>query len=93
MPTSVVSAWLATASPPSGTVPSRPTMAESASRNSGSATSAPNAGTASRSISRSCAFHRAAVRRRGRRAWPEANEGGMHRMLGTSNNYLQLVCS
>ena len=54
MPTSVVSAWLATPRPPSGTVPSRPTMAESASRNSGSATSAPNAGTASRRISASC---------------------------------------
>src|ERR1700722_12354695 len=49
--TSVVSSWLATPRPPSGTVPSRPTMAESASRNSGSAPSAPKAGSASRRIS------------------------------------------
>src|SRR5438128_2155688 len=54
MLTSVVSAWLATPRPPSAVVPIRPTMAASASRNSGSATRAPNAGTASRRISASC---------------------------------------
>src|SRR5664280_1794906 len=53
--TSVASAVPATPRPPSGRVPSCPTMAESASRNSGSATSAPNAGTARRRISRSYA--------------------------------------
>ena len=53
MLTRVVSAWLATPSAPSGTVPIRPTIAESASSSSGSATSAPNAGTASRRMSRS----------------------------------------
>ena len=64
MPTSVVSAWLATPRPPRGTVPIRPTMAESASRNNGSATRAPNAGTASRRISPSCGLRTAAIRRR-----------------------------
>src|SRR5580658_5436956 len=58
MLTSVVSAWLATPRPPSGTVPIRPTIAESASRNSGSATRDPNAGTASRRMSRSCPLPR-----------------------------------
>src|SRR5664280_1026166 len=53
--TSVASAVPATPRPPSGRMPSCPTMAESASRNSGSATSAPNAGTARRRISRSYA--------------------------------------
>src|SRR5258708_24738707 len=53
MLTRVVSAWLATPRPASGTVPIRPTIAESVSRNSGSATRAPNAGSASRRISRS----------------------------------------
>src|SRR6195256_4184868 len=66
MLTRVVSAWLATPRPASGTVPMRPTIAESASRNSGSATRAPNAGTASRRISRSSG--RNSERRAG--AWP-----------------------
>src|SRR6266536_2559413 len=47
----VVSTVLATASPASCAVPRWPTTAVSASRYSGSATSAPNAGTASRAIS------------------------------------------
>ena len=71
MLTSVVSAWLATPRPPSAVVPIRPTMAESASRNSGSATRAPNAGTASRRISASCGL-RVKVIRRGRDRRPPA---------------------
>jgi hypothetical protein len=69
MLTSVVSAWLATPRPPSAVVPIRPTMAASASRNSGSATRAPNAGTASRRISASCGLRLKVIRRgRDRRA-------------------------
>src|SRR6266516_3098298 len=49
----VVITVLATASPASCGVPRWPTTAVSASTYSGSATSAPNAGTASRAISRS----------------------------------------
>ena len=71
MLTSVVSAWLATPRPPRAVVPIRPTMAESASRNSGSATRAPNAGTASRRISASCGLRLSlGHRRRGRPACP-----------------------
>src|SRR5260370_42697688 len=53
MLTRVVSAWLATPRPARGTVPIRPTIAESVSRNSGAGTRPPKAGSASRSISRS----------------------------------------
>src|SRR5258708_6175672 len=53
MLTRVVSAWLATPRPARGAGPIRPTIAESVSRNGGSATRAPNAGSASRRISRS----------------------------------------
>src|ERR1700735_1307401 len=92
MPTRVLSAWLATPRPPSGTVPIRPTMAESASRNSGSATRAPNAGTASRRISPSWGLRAAATGRRPPRsgthaAGPQAGyllgaqpEPGQHRV-------------
>ena len=50
---SVSSTLLATARPPSCSVPRCPTTAVSARMYSGSATSAPNAGTANRTISRS----------------------------------------
>ena len=48
----VISAALATPSPASWVVPRCPMIAESANKNSGSATKARNAGTASRKISR-----------------------------------------
>ena len=54
-PTAVCSTTAAMPCPASSGVPRWPTIAASASRNSGSATSARNAGTASRRISRSCA--------------------------------------
>ncbi len=53
MPTAVDSTTAAAPSPASGAVPRVATTAESASRKSGSATSAPSAGIASRAISRS----------------------------------------
>src|SRR5580693_8897955 len=99
MPTRAVRAWLATPSPPSGAVPSRPTITESANKNSGSATSAPNAGTASRSISASWGFWRPGESWRPR-SWPGAGPGtreggageGMARMLIATIIYLQTVC-
>jgi hypothetical protein len=77
MPTRAVRAWLATPRPPRGAVPSRPTITESANRNSGSATSAPNAGTASRSISASCGFPGAGRSRRRRRGPAEGPGAGL----------------
>ena len=53
IPTAVDSTTAAAPSPASGAVPRVATTAESASRKSGSATSAPSAGIASRAISRS----------------------------------------
>ena len=89
MLTSVVSAWLATPKPPSAVVPIRPTMAASASRNSGSATRAPNAGTASRRISASCGLRVKAIRlgrlRRGPATVSREAAGSMAGSLIASN--------